>query len=720
MKKMREMLASFSIKTPAETLFPDLDSLLDYIGPIPTYPRRKNKTTHYYYNIPMAFDIETTSTYIGEGKQRHKAGIMYLWSFCINGGVIQGRTWDQWVQVCKRLSERLSLDATTHAIIYIRNMEFEFQFMRKWFEWTQVFAINNRRPVYGITSLGIEFRCSYILSGESLETSGKKLKTYKVQKLVGDLDYTLPRHTQTILTDKERDYAINDVRVDVSYIQEKMDDVDGLITRLQLTKTGYVRKYCRDACMYTGSHKKHGWKALAYQQRMSRLVIDPVDEYPALKRAFQGGFTHASARFSGTTQKDVDSWDLTSSYPAVMIGYKFPMSTGELVQIKTKDEFYRNIRLYACVFDVEFNGLVIRDNAPDCPISKSKCYHIKGRCIENNGRIALCDHLVTTITDVDFQVYKQYYTWKSMRIGHFWRYRRGYLPTELVDAILTLYEKKTTLKGVEGREQEYMQSKENINSCYGMIVTDICRDENKYEGNEWLEPKHADICEEIEKYNKDKRRFLFYVWGLFTTALARMRLFSAIWHIGESGYYYSDTDSVKILHGDRYKEYFEHANEDITKRIEKALKWHRIDPKRACPLTINGSPKPLGVWDYEGRYKRFKALRAKAYMTETDDGINITVSGVNKKAAVPYLIKKYKDPFEHFDSGLSIPAGYTGKLTHTYIDDEQAGVLTDYNGVTAEWYEKSAIHMESASYDMELTLQYLDYLKGYREVMVHG
>ena len=287
---------------------------MDWVGYIPEYACRKKDTTIYYLNVPAAFDIETTSFLDASG---NKAGCMYVWSFCLNGGVIIGRTWEEWVQTVSELCRVYDLGPDRRLIIFVRNLEFEFQWFRKWFEWSQVFAVSNRHPVYAVTTSGIEFRCSYILSGESLESSGKNLHTYPVRKLIGKLDYSKPRHSWTPLTDDEMDYSINDVRVDAAYIQEKMDEVGGRITRLQLTKTGYVRKRIRDACMYTGSHRKNGWKMLAYQKKMQRLRLTAI-EYRMLKRAFQGGFTHASARFAGTVQEGVDSWDLTSSYPTSM------------------------------------------------------------------------------------------------------------------------------------------------------------------------------------------------------------------------------------------------------------------------------------------------------------------------------------------------------------------------------------------------------------------
>ena len=58
---------------------------------------------------------------------------------------------------------------------------------------------------------------------------------------------------------------------------------------------------------------------------------------------------------------------------------------------------------------------------------------------------------------------------------------RDYLPKELVNAILDLYMKKTKLKGIEANIAEYMISKNMLNAGYGMMVTDIVRDELHYD-----------------------------------------------------------------------------------------------------------------------------------------------------------------------------------------------------------------------------------------------
>ena len=97
--------------------------------------------------------------------------------------------------------------------------------------------------------------------------------------------------------------------------------------------------------------------------------------------------------------------------------------------------------------------------------------------------------------------------------------------------------------------------------------------------------------------------------------------------------------------------------------------------------------------------------------------ISITVSGVNKFKAVPYLLNDLAGgdvmaAFDKFNDGLHIPPDKSGKNLHTYIDEEKQGFLTDYQGNTAYYIELSSIHLEPTSYDLSLAKLYTDYLKG--------
>lgn len=688
-----------------------------------------------FYNVPCSFDIETSSFYRDEdgrtydyttvnkmvdanGKKAklEKCSTMYIWQFGINGFIIIGRTWTEFTDMLETLVNVLELTEKKRLIVYVHNLSYEFQFIRTLFDWEKVFSIDMRKPIYAITKNYVEFRCSYLLSGYSLAKLGEQLTRYKCAKMVGDLDYNLIRHSRTPLSDTELLYCINDIRVVMCYIQEQIEDCKG-INKIPLTKTGYVRKYCRKHCLRLEDNSQN-W---GYINLMNELQINNLDEFDTLQRAFAGGFTHANAEYTDEVIPDVDSYDFTSSYPYVMVSEQFPMSRGVKINVKSTAQFDFLISKYCCVFDVEFTNIFAVETQ-DNPISVSKCIIKENHC-ENNGRLVAASKIVITITNVDYNIIKNFYKWDNMRVGNMYCYKRGYLPTTFIKSILHLYETKTKLKGVEGKEVEYLNSKEMLNSCYGMCVTNPLRDEFTYNG-EWdinnLTPQMKE--ELLYKYNTSKNRFLFYPWGIFVTAYARRNLFTGIYE-AKDDYIYSDTDSIKLRNGNTHINYFKEYNNKVIYKLQKACKYHCIPYSLCEPVTIKGITKILGVWDYEGRYSRFKTLGAKRYMVEEENALkangkvynhSLTVSGVNKKTAIPYLINTYGENgiFEAFTNYLDIPPEATGKNIHTYIDYKQEGTLTDYRGDTAQYNENTGVHLEPTGYSLSLSVLYLNYLRG--------
>ena len=673
-----------------------------HASPIGTYKKIS------YYNVPCSFDIETSSFYEGEEKR----AIMYIWMLGIGGYCIIGREWHELIHAIDYISSYCGLSKDVRLPVYVHNLGYEFQFMRKRFEWLNVFSITNRKPCYCLCDVGIEFRCSYMLSGYSLEHLATELRTYEVRKLTGYLDYSLIRHRETPLTDDELAYCVNDVLVVMAYIQELIDR-EGDITQLPLTKTGFVRRYCKRECLGASKHRNEKYRHFIKTLNMTS------DEYKQLRRAFAGGFTHANAEYSGKTVYNVDSWDFTSSYPSVMIAEKFPMSSAELIEIHDKEEFDHNIDMYCCLFDVEIEGLESTELYEQY-LSVSHCWGLRGH-YANNGRIVSAEHLYTTLTDVDYKILKRLYKWDVFRVSQFRRYRRGYLPTEFVRSILKLYVDKTTLKDVVGSEVEYMQAKAQLNSCYGMCVTDVCRDEITYTDDEWsVSP--PDIDKAIDKHNNAMGRFLFYPWGVWVTAYARYNLFTGICECAHD-YVYTDTDSIKTLNGDKHKAYIEGYNKGTVNKLLRALDYHQLPHDMIKPKTINGEEKPLGVWDYEGKYSKFKTLGAKRYLVKSSKGYQLTVAGLTKQTALRYMLfgdMQHRSVFDEFSEGLYIPKGQTGKNTHTYIDDEHSGLVTDYLGNVSEYSELSSVHLENADYSLSIGDEYARYLADVRSIIERG
>ena len=677
-----------------------------------------------YFNIPASFDIETTSFIASkdENGEPVKAATMYIWQLGLNGTVIYGRTWDEFDNVINELVDYLELSSKRHLLIYVHNLGYEFQFIRKRFEWDKVFAIKPRRPVYAICG-GIEFRCSLFLSNYSLEYIGKNLlHKYPVEKLVGNLDYSKIRHSKTPLTDEELAYCINDVKVVMSYIQEKIE-MDGDISRIPLTNTGYVRNYCRKECFYEGipEDDKESRKRVQmnYKALMKSLKIQSDEEYEQMHRAFMGGFTHASALYSGRVMYDVGSADLTSSYPYTIVCEYFPMTRGEYIgSVEDNKLFNYYLSNFCCLFDIEFTNLEPVQEYEN-PLSQSRCF-IEGNYIVNNGRLVSADKCTTTITELDYYTISKFYRWDSVKIMNMRIYHRGYLPKALILAVLSLYEDKTSLKGVSGKEVEYLVSKNMINAAFGMMVTAVVRDEFEY-ADEWFK-KAADVDSQLAGYNNNFNRFLFYGWGVWVTAHARHNLFSAIYEFG-TDYVYSDTDSIKGINFEQHMDYFKKYNDNVFEKLLDMCNHYNIPFNKCRPKTKKGEEKLIGVWDMEKPYVRFKAVGAKRYIYEYEDGeLSLTVSGLNKKYAIPYLLKENNNNkdiiFEKFGEGMFIPAGHTGKMTLTYIENEMCGTLVDYLGNKSTYHELSAIHMEPQSYFMSLVGDYIKFLKGVQYIEI--
>lgn len=711
----------------------------------------KKGRSQYLLNVPAAFDIETSSFTLptGQRQEEEKFACMYIWQFGLNGSVIYGRTWTEFTDFINELVDYLGLDFHNRLVVYVHNLGYEFQFIQKWFKWDKIFAIKNRRPVYAITG-GIEFRCSLFLSNYSLAYLGDNLlQTYPVKKLVGSLDYSKIRHSSTPLTDEELAYCINDVKVVMSYIQEKIEQ-DGSISEIPLTNTGYVRNYCRQECFFedckTESDKNR--VLMEYRALMKTLVITSTDEYKQLKRAFMGGFTHASALYSNQDPiPNVGSADLTSSYPFAMIAQYYPMSRGEYIGHVDEPSLLKHyLSKYCCVFDIEIENLMPIVEYEN-PLSLSRCI-TAGKVITNNGRIVSAEKLRTTITELDYDTLTKFYSWSSYKILNLRIYKRGYLPKALINAILKLYEDKTSLKGVFGKETEYLVSKNMINAAFGMMVTSIIRDDIQY-SDHWFK-EVADVESQLTGYNKNFNRFLFYGWGVWVTAHARHNLFSAITEFGED-YVYSDTDSIKGINFDQHTDYFEHYNQRVLEQLLTMCNHYNIPFERCRPKTKKGESKLIGLWEMEKPYAYFKSVGAKRYIYMYEDGfVNMTVSGLNKKFAMPYLIAKWNDiPFDSeefatiqkaynndydcmqkviasnydytaifasFGDGFFVPAGHTGKMTLTYIDKPTSGIITDYLGNESVFTELSSTHMEPQSYYMSLVGDYIKFLEGVQYV----
>lgn len=640
--------------------------------------------------IPCSFDTEVSSFEDINGY----VGLLYIWMFGINDYVIYGRELEDFVDFINEFNKILSL-FNYKAIVYVHNLKYDFQFIKKEIPFDKVFA-KAKRDILFCTCRQIEFRDSLVLAGgASLAFVGKHLRNQTYQKAVGNLDYELIRTPITPLTEEEFYYCEMDIRVLNQYIREKIED-EGTIIKIPYTNTGYVRRYVKEKCF---EHRED------YLHLIDGLTMTP-DCYATCERAFMGGAVGCNIKLTGKLVKNVISYDIKSSYPYVMVAEYFPMSYGHPVHNKdAKDVLASN--KYCCIFTLEIFSLVPRQGNDYCfPISESKCREVIG-AVTGSGRIMSALHLITECTELDFATYCEFYDLSARAdnviISNLRYFKRGYLPKPIVCSVLEFFNRKTTLDGVKGKEAEYMISKNMLNSIYGMMVEKPVRPEFEFLDG-IVEKYAADYVEQVEHYNNKWDRFLFYPWGIYVTAHARRRLYQAIHEVGND-FVYCDTDSVKFVNMSAHADYFEKVNKQAHEKMQLVSARADKPIDYIIPQAPNGERKCLGVWEKEFVATKFKSLGAKRYIYELPNGERkITVAGSNKAGTLEYL-ETFEDPFEAFNENLIVPKEYAKRIVASFIENEVNGRVTDYLGNEYRYQQQTGIHMKPSSYSFSITEQ---------------
>lgn len=582
--------------------------------------RRKKQTGGYLTNI-CTFDIESTTIHWDK-----PIGFMYHWQVCIDDYVCYGRTWSEWELFFTKLCAQLDVSEERKLCVYVHNLGFEFQFMKDFlkrsFGGYQIFAAQPRKPIRIDTGAGIQFRCSYKLSNMSLAKFAENEKGVEHLKRVGDLDYRKIRTPLTKLTDKEFGYCIADVVSLYEAIKCRLVNEHDNLETIPMTSTGYVRRDCRRA-----TSKDPNYRRIFLNQRMDDRT------YKLLKEAARGGDTHANRHMSGRIQRDVDSFDVQSSYPAMMMLRKYPMTKFvEYGDLESMEEFEGLLTTKACLFRLTLTDVRVKDEVPFPYISESKC----GKCLSpllDNGRVLKSEGLSMTLTDVDFGILREQYTWDEIYVSDMQIAEYGYLPDSLLSVVMQYFRLKTELKyeikqaeksgdwkKVEDLQYLYGKSKNRLNGIFGMCFTDPVHDIiSEMEDGTWKKER-PDIADALEKYNKSRNSFLVYAWGVWVTAHARRHLADLVKAAGWHNSIYCDTDSDKVKDPDMG------AIDEMNRRIQNECE------ERKAYADAGGERYYLGVYERETKipYRAFKTLGAKKYCYKDRSALHITISGVRK------------------------------------------------------------------------------------------
>lgn len=657
--------------------------------------KAKTRGKQKFIELPATFDIETTNVFDHSGNKNHFA-FAYHFQMCVEGYVWFGRYWHEYIGFMDRLIDTYKLDKSHRLVIYVHNLSFEFQFMYNFIKFKNIFA-TDERAVLTCRNDTFEFRCSYKLSNMSLEKFIENTPNTHHQKGIDDLDYSIKRTPDTPLTKIELGYCYNDVLGLYECLIEMLKE--DTLKSIPLTSTGYVRRDCRNAMRKNKKNRKNFLKTKIN-----------VQLYELFKLAFRGGNTASNRYLTNQIIDLVHSYDISSSYPFVMIACDFPMGKFMRYEIETWDELERLNHKYCTVGTYILKDLKLKKGVPIPYIPLAKCQSIefekdergKNKNCVYNGRILSAKWLKISLTNIDFEIIKNQYDFdeNEFYVSEMWFARKGKLPNELRKMIIHYFELKTTLKGVEGKEYEYMKSKNKLNAIYGMCVTDILHMIYEFTDCEWKKQESIDKEKEIEKYYNNRNNFLSYQWGLFVTAYARQRLQQAIDLVGLDCVY-CDTDSVKYI-GD-YDIEFEKLNSEITNGD------FDIKPY----IDYNNHRVFLGTWEKEDDYYQFITMGAKKYAYYYMNGkIGITVAGLNKSKGAAELWEKGGLEWFRLDEIFHD----SGRTSAYYNDNVNIDRIT-YNGCTFE--TSSNVALIETTYTLGITgsmLEILDLAKQEKEL----
>ena len=666
-----------------------------------THRREIKKQRHEICDDILTFDIEVSSAWINDHgnviryhrghnaeywNQKTPLALCYIWQFSFNNNVYYGRELSDFLDVLNDLPSDIDF------IIWVHNLSYEFHFLQNILKCDDVFARSPHKPIKctweGFSN--ITFRCSYMLTRLSLADWGQQIG---LPKMVGDLDYEKIRTPKTELSEKELHYCERDCEVVYAGIKDylkrykRQEDIP-------LTQTGTVRQVVKEKLCKNDRY---------YKRFIKTLCPRNAQEYKILQKIFAGGYTHANRFYAGQViTGTIEHYDFASSYPTVMICEKYPMSpwiyTG-VHKLPDKSTFDNT----AYILHLRFFGLQCQAFNTYIQASKSSGSNM----IYDNGRVISADDLEIWITEQDFLTIQESYTWDNLEVLHVYKSRKQYLPREFISYILELYENKTKLKGISEYEDLYLQSKQYINSLFGMMVTAICQANVILNGDSWETEKLTEetVNEKLQDIIKkmwSDQYFLSYSWGCWVTAYARRNLWKCLLSCDETAIY-CDTDSIFV----KGRHDFTWYNAEVTEKIHKMCDLYGIDFQRTRPKKKSGKEAPIGIFDKEDDCTEFITLGAKRYVErrKSDGKLHLTVAGINK-SSVELLhnnIYNFVDGF-NFDKDKKP----VHKQLATYITDMPLVIWPDgYHSTCTH-----GINLRRTGYVLGMTDEYKD-LIGY-------
>lgn len=536
---------------------------------------------------------------------------------------------------------KVTTDITKKLITYIHNASYDLSYLIPYL---------NMLPDEGSGANGIiqkenkfityvqgsfEFRCSFYLTGMSLENWSKEMNI-EHKKAVGFYDYDKTLYPDSELTEEEQIYDKYDVLAMDECMDKQLSIYGDTLATVPFTKTGYIRRILRRSCVADQHYRENYFL---------RTKLTPR-QYQALNRSYAGGYTHNNRFYTDVlVNKKVGHRDFKSHYPTQMTcSDQFPI--GKFTSYYDFEEIPKRLSIsdvlslspkFSTMTIIRITKAQLKDKNISMPFMQySKCFDATfDMKIIDNGRVLKAEgDWVMYLDNFTLKILNEQYN-MNYAILRVWRAINGRLPECVIKVIDDLFKQKSDLKNevhkltelygkldprtVE-KQAELQRVKALLNAIYGCCATNPLKNDWSVSDNmefriEQSYSTLAEIEEGLTKFYRGRNNFLPYQWGVWITAMARYELYEYIIAIGYDKCLYSDTDSLFYIKDEETEAAVAKLN------AEKKAKAHYV-------VLANGKEEYYDEFSDEPDCIAFKGLHSKCYGVVTNKGLELTVAGV--------------------------------------------------------------------------------------------
>lgn len=618
--------------------------------------RHMGQKTVYYYDEFMALDTETS----------HNEHYTWLSSiqvyFC--GEYFLFRKPLDFILFLNNIIAELNLYSQRRLMIIIHNASYDLSYLIGYLQMylpdkdDRSVIKRDRNNIVAYRQGGIDIRDTYALTNTSLEKFGKDMQV-EHQKKVGLYDYNKLIYQDTELSEEEKEYDKYDV-ISLHECFTKLLQVHGdTVATVPYTSTGYVRRDTEKSCRKNKYFRQNYFVA-------NRLDLDMFD---MVVKSFAGGYAHNNRFYNDkivdeqTAPYGIGHSDFRSMYPSELRNNPQPFGkpmwlydATSNINNKNKytvDKILELYPAYSTITLLRITRAKLRNKNISMPFmqrSKMNIYEQKF-CLCDNGRVlSFSGKALINVDNFLLRILQEQYVIEG-EVLRVLAFKNEYLPDCLVNVIDQYYKAKSDLKDVMKRcEKEYgelhtrtveasinlLLAKQKLNGIYGMFVQNPLSDSYDIDYESDQDPIKVSYVSdmtneqravELNEYYKNNHKYLPYIVGCFTTALARWELYEYLTKcIGYDNALYCDTDSIFYI---KSPEIVERINALNKEKEEKAEKNH------AYIITDSGKKVYYDCFEFEPDLKAFKGLHSKcyAYITQ-DDEFKATIAGVPARTLI--------------------------------------------------------------------------------------